>query len=146
MQALSSQIFERETLWNSTLRVERRKWRNADEREARRTRSKVIARKLSSAGMMARGRKPRDVTARDSVQSRSPSAKCCELYASLHDRFRLEVRILFHPMRTWKLAAWVTAIIAGMRVVGGAGEGVRLEGGTGVQGRGRGLRTVTKRT
>ena len=28
--------------------------------------------------------------ARDNAQSRSPSAKCCELHARLHDRFRLE--------------------------------------------------------
>ena len=72
------------------------------------------ARKLSSAGMTARCRRPRVVTVRDNFQSRSPSAKCCELCASLHDRFRLEVRIIFYPMRTLKLAAWVTLIIAGM--------------------------------
>ena len=42
---------------------------------------------------------------RDNFQSRSPSAKCCELYASLYDRCRLEVRILFYPMSTSKLAA-----------------------------------------
>ena len=70
------------------------------ERQVRRTRPKGIVRKLSSAGMTARGRTPRDVNVRDNFQSRSPSAKCCELYASLHDRFRLEVRILFYPMRT----------------------------------------------
>ena len=57
----------------------------------------------------------------------------CEFYVNLHDRFRLEVRILFYPMRTWKLAAWVTAIIAGMRVVGGTGEGVQVEGGAGAE-------------
>ena len=28
--------------------------------------------------------------ARDNAQSRSPSAKCCELHARLHDRFRFE--------------------------------------------------------
>ena len=50
-------------------------------------------RELSSAGVRTRGRRPRILTARDNFQSRSPSAKCCELYASLHDRFRLEVRI-----------------------------------------------------
>ena len=70
-------------------------------------------RELSSAGITARGR--RMSTVRDNFQSRSPSAKSCELYASLHDRFRLEVRILFYSMRTWKLAAWVTLIIAGMQ-------------------------------
>ena len=62
-------------------------------------------RELSSAEMTARGRRPRDVNVRGNFQSRSPSAKCCELYASLHDCFRLEVRILFYPMSTWKLAA-----------------------------------------
>ena len=62
-------------------------------------------RELTSAGVRTRGRRLRIHTARDNAQSRSPSAKCCELYASLHDRFRLEVRILFYPMRTWKLAA-----------------------------------------
>ena len=86
---------------NSILRVERRKWGNADEREVHCTRSKV--------------------------QVRSPSVKYCELYASLHDRFRLEVRKLFYPMRTWTLAAWATKIIASMRVVGGAGDGVQVE-------------------
>ena len=34
--------------------------------------------------------------------------------SSSHDRFRLEVRILFYRMRTLKLAARVTLIIAGM--------------------------------
>ena len=71
---------------------------------------------------------------RDNAQSRLPSAKCCELYASLHDRFRLEVRILFYSMRTWKLAAWVTAIIAGMQVAGGTGKVVKVEGDAGVRG------------
>ena len=104
--------FER-TRENSTLRVERRKWGNA-----------------ASVKFAARDQS----WSRDNLQSRSPSAKCCELYASLHDRFRLEVRILFHPMRTWKLAAWVTLIIDGMRVVGGTGEGVQAEGGAGVRG------------
>ena len=82
-------------------------------------------RELPSAGVRTRGRRPRIFTARDYVQSRSPSAKCCELNASLHDRFHLEVRILFYPMRRWKLAAWVTLIIAGMRVVGGTGDEYR---------------------
>ena len=50
------------------------------------------------------------------------TAKCCKLYASLHDRFRLEVRILFYPMTTLKLAAWVTLIIAGMRWWAGQGR------------------------
>ena len=96
----------------SSLRVERRKRGNAQratssshEAEDDRELSSAGVRKLSSAGMTARGRRPRDVTVRDNFQSRSPLAKCCELYASLHDRFRLEVRILFYPMRTWKLAA-----------------------------------------
>ena len=62
-------------------------------------------RELSRAGVKTRRHRPRFLTARDNAQSRSPSAKCCELYVSLHDRFRLEVRILFYPMRTWKLAA-----------------------------------------
>ena len=62
-------------------------------------------RELSSAGVRTRGRRPRILIARDNFQSRSPSAKCCEHYASLHDRFRLEVRILFYPMRIWTLAA-----------------------------------------
>ena len=91
-------------------------------------------RELSSAGVRTQSRRPRILTARDNVQSRSPSAKCCELYASLHDHFRLEVRILFYPMRTWKLTAWVTLIIDGMWVVGGTGEGVQVEGGAGVHG------------
>ena len=91
-------------------------------RQVRRTRPKVIVR-------TARGRRPRVVTVRDNFQSRSPSAKCCELYASLHDRFRLEVRILFYPMRTLKSAAWVTFIIAGMRWWEG-----RVEGGARVRG------------
>ena len=73
--------------------------------------------------MKARGRRPRVVTVRDNFQSRSPSAKCCELYASLHDRFRLEVRILFYPMRTLKLAAWVTLIITGIRWREAGGSG-----------------------
>ena len=54
---------------------------------------------LSSARVRTRGRRPRIFTARDNFQSRSPSAKCCELYTSLHDRFHLKVRILFYPMR-----------------------------------------------
>ena len=62
-------------------------------------------RELSSAGVKTRNRRSRILSARDNVQSRSPLAKCCELYASLHDRFRLEVRILIYPMRTWKLVA-----------------------------------------
>ena len=62
-------------------------------------------RELLNAGVRTRGRTPTILTARDNFQSRSPSAKCCELYASLHDRFRLEVRILFYPMRTFKLAS-----------------------------------------
>ena len=37
-------------------------------------------------------------------------------------------------MRTCKLAARVTLIIAGMRVVGGTEEGVQVEGGAGVWG------------
>ena len=89
---------------------------------------------LSSAGVRTRGHKPMILNAQDNVHSRTPSTKCCKLYASLHDRFRLEVRILFYPMRTWKLAAWMTLIIAGMRVVGGTGEGVQVEGGAGVRG------------
>ena len=40
---MKEHVFHRVTE-NSTLRVERWKWGNADEREARRTRSKVIAR------------------------------------------------------------------------------------------------------
>ena len=75
--------------------------------------------------MTARGRRPRDVTVRDNFLSRSLSANCCELYASLHNRFRLEVRILFYPMRTSKLAAWVTLIIAGMRWWAGRGREYR---------------------
>ena len=108
---------------SSTLRVERRKWGNADGREVRRTRSKVIA-----------SCRARVLIVRDNAQSRSPSAKCCELYASLYDRFRFEVRILFYPIRTWKWAAWVTRIIAGMRVVSRAGEGVQVDGRAGVRG------------
>ena len=78
--------------------------------------------------------RPNAEIARDNAQSRSPSVKCCELYGSSHDRFRLEVRILFYPMRTWKLATWVTEIIAGMRVVAGALEGVQVEGRAGDRG------------
>ena len=63
--------------------------RECSERQVRRMRLKVIA----------------SCRVRDNVQSRSPSAKCCELYASLHDHCCLEVRILFYPMRTWKLLA-----------------------------------------
>ena len=91
-------------------------------------------RELSSVGVRTRGRRPSILTARDNVQSLSPSAKCYELYASFYDRFRLEVRILFYSMRTWKCVAWVTSIIAGMRVVGGTGQGVQVEGGAGVWG------------
>ena len=89
-------------VFNSTLRVERRKW------------GKVIARWRSVA--ITFGQVLRE-------------------FASLHDRFRLEVCILFYPIRTWKLAAWAIAIITGMQVVGGAGEEVRLEGraGSGAQ-------------
>ena len=82
-------------------------------------------RELSNAGVRTRGRRLSILTRRDKFQSRSPSTKCCELYASLHDRFRLEVRILFYPMRTWKLAAWVTSIIAGMRWWAGRGREYR---------------------
>ena len=103
----------RGTFTSGTLRVERRKWGNA-----------------ASIKFAARSRR----WSRDNVQSRSSSAKCCELYASLHDRFRLEVRMLFYPMRTWKFAAWVPLIIADMRVVGGMGDGVQVEGGAGVRG------------
>ena len=106
------------------------KVRECSERQVRRTRPKVIAScRAREWGVRTRGRRPRILTTRDNVQLRSPSAKCCELYSSLHDRFRLEVRILFYPMRTWKLAAWVTLIIAGMRLVGGRGEGVQVEAG-----------------
>ena len=98
-------IFEKKNPFNnSTLRVERRK-RGSAQRESSSSHEAEGDRELSSAGMMARGRRPRDVTVRDNFQSRSPLAKCCELHASLHDRFRLEVRILFYPMRTSKLAA-----------------------------------------
>ena len=69
-----------------------------------------------------RARRPRVVTVRDKFQSRSPTAECCELYASLHDRFHLEVRILYYPRRTLKLAARVTLIIAGMRRWAGRGR------------------------
>ena len=117
-------------------------------------------RKLSSTGMTAWSRRPRDVTVRDNFQSRSPSAKCCELYASLHDRFRLEVRILFYPMRTLKLAAWVTLMIAGMPRWAGRGReyrwretrrsGAQPRWGPGAKPRrgtgGRSPATVTKRT
>ena len=78
----------------------------------RRPRILTARRKLWSAVMTALARRPRLVTVRDNFQSRSPSAKCCELYTSLHDRFRLEVRILFYPLRTWELGAWVTLIKA----------------------------------
>ena len=105
---------------NSSLRVERRKRGNA-QRALSSSHEAEGDRDLSSAGMTARGRKPRVVNVRDNFQSRSPSTKCCELYASLHDRFRLEVRILFYPMRTLKLVTWVTLIIAGTR--GWAGRG-----------------------
>ena len=100
--------------------------RECSERQVRRTRPKVIAscraRECKSEAV-GRGFLPREkviergitFTARDNFQSRSLSAKCCEFYPSLHDRFHLEVRIPFYPMRTWKLAAWVTLIIAGMR-------------------------------
>ena len=82
---------------NSRLRVKRRKGGNA-QRASSSSHEAEGDRELSSAGMTAR------LTVPDNFQSRSPSAKCCELYASLHDRFRLEVRILFYPMRTLKLA------------------------------------------
>ena len=88
---------------NSSLRVERRKRGNA-QRASNSSHEAEGNRELSSAGVRTRGRRPRILTARDNFQSQSPSAKCCELYASLHDRFRLEVRILFYPMRTLKLA------------------------------------------
>ena len=104
-------------------------------------------RELSSAEVRTRGRRPRILTARDNAQSQSPSAKCCELYASLHDRFRLEVCILFYPMSTWKLATWVTLIVAEMRVVGETGEEVQGEGGAGSRSAApAGGSTVTKRT
>ena len=56
------------------------------------------------------------------------------------------------------MAAWVTAFIAGMRMVGGAGEGEQVEGHAGVRGAapvgsrgeapagGSGPLTATKRT
>ena len=117
------------TFGNSILRVERQKRGSAQrasssshEAEGDRKLSSARVRKLSSSGMTARGRRPRDVNVRDNFQSRSPSAKCCGLYASLHDRFRLEVRILFYPMSISKLAAWVTLIIAGMRWCAGWGR------------------------
>ena len=93
--------------FNSTLRVERRKRGNAQ--------------RVSSSSHEAEGD-------HENFQSRSPSAKCCELYASLHDRFRLEVRILFYLKSTWKLAAWVTSIIAGMRWWAGRGREGRGHG------------------
>ena len=89
---------------NSSLHVERRKRRNA-QRASSSSHEAEGECELSSAGMTARGRRPRVVIERDNFQSRSPSAKCCELYASLHKRFRLEVRILLYPMRKLKLAA-----------------------------------------
>ena len=99
---------------NSALRVERRK-RGSAQRATSSSHEAEGDRELSSAGVRSRGRRPRILTAWES-KSRSPSAKCCELYyANLHDRFRLEVRILFYPMSTSKLAVWVTLIIAGMR-------------------------------
>ena len=104
---LHKQVFEKLYITRSEAKV-----RECSERRFRRTRPKV----------------------REGAQSRSASAKCCESYASLHDRFCFEVRILFYPMRTWKLAAWVTLIITDMRVVGGAGEGLQVEGGAGIRG------------
>ena len=70
-------------------------------------------RELSSTG----GRRPRILTARDNVQSRSPSAKCCELYASLHERFRLEVRILFYITPCVKCGRRVRVCSTGRRQV-----------------------------
>ena len=102
---------------NSTLRVERQQRVNAQRASS--------SSHEADAGVRTRGRRPRILTARDNFQSRSPSAKCCELYASLHDRFRLEVRILFYPMRTLKLVAWVTSFIAGMRWWAGRGREYR---------------------
>ena len=131
---------------NSTLSVERQKRGNA-QRASSSSHEAEGNRELLSAGVRTRGRRPRISTARDNFQSRSPSTKYCELYASLLDRFRLEVRILFYPMRILKLAAWVTLIITGMRWWAGResearGPRAQLRWGLG------GLRppTTTKRT
>ena len=78
-------------VYNSTLRVEKRKQGNA-QRASSSSHEAEGDRELSSAGVRTRGHRPRILTARDNFQSQSPSAKCCELYASLHDRFCLEVR------------------------------------------------------
>ena len=109
---------------NSSLRVERRKRGNA-QRASSSSHEAEGDRELSSAGVRTRGCRSRILTAPDNFQSWSPSAKWCELYATLHDRFRLEVRTLFYPMRTLKLAAWVTLIIAGIRWCAGRGREYR---------------------
>ena len=82
---------------------------------------------------------------RDNFQSRSPSAKYCELYARLHDRFRLEVRIRVYEVSDFNYCWHAMA--------GRTGEGVQVEGGAGVQGAapvgsrgGAPAGTVTKRT
>ena len=68
---------------------------------------------------------PRFVTVRDNFHSRSPSAKCCEFYANLHDRFRLEV-IEIGGLSDFNYCCHA--------VVGGTGKGVQVKGGARVRG------------
>ena len=120
--------------YNSTLRVERRKWGNADEREVRHTRSKVIT------SCRAREWQPeaegRGFLSREIALSRDhlrPSAAnftrvCMTAFAS---------RCVYYFTRwghgNWRLE-WLQFIIAGMRVVGGAGTAEQVEGRAEVRG------------
>ena len=117
---------------NSTLHVERWKSGNAVERQVRRTRPKVIAGCQAQEWepeAVGRGFLPREIIfSRDHLRpSAANFTRVCMTAFTL--------RSVYYFTR-WE--AWVTLIIAGMRVAGRTGQGVQVEESAGVRGGGGG--------